>query len=342
MFFRRLWNFLGGRNLAMDLGTANSLLYCPGEGIVLNEPSVVALDRITGEVIAVGAEAKRYLGRTPERVQVIRPMRDGVIADFDTTSQMISSFIAKASRGLKLLRPKLIICVPLGITPVEKRAVIEAGQRGGARDVRLIEEPLAVAIGAGLPFDQPLGNMVLDIGGGTAEVAVVSLSAIAHAESIRVAGDEMNEAIQRYFQNEFQMQIGENMAEQVKITLGSAVELPEPLSMEVLGKNLVEGAPRSVLASDSHVREAIREPLNAIMQAVRNALEKTPPELAADIADSGLLLAGGGSLLRGLDVLIKRETGLNAVLDADPLTTVARGTGRVLEKGKAYEGALLE
>lgn len=342
MIFRRLWNFLGGRNLAMDLGTANSLLYSPGEGIILNEPSVVAVDALAEQVIAVGREAKRYLGRTPERIQVIRPMRDGVIADFETTSQMITYFIRKATRGLKLVRPRLIICVPLGITPVEKRAVIEAGLAGGARDVRLIEEPMAVAVGAELPFDQPQGNMVLDIGGGTCEVAVISLSAIAHAESIRVAGDEMNEAIQRYFQQEFQMQIGENMAEQVKITIGSAVEQYEPLCMEVLGKNLVEGAPRSVLATDAHVREAIREPLNAIVLAVRNALEKTPPELTADISDTGLHMAGGGSLLRGLDALITRETGLKTVLDSDPLTTVARGTGRVLEKGKAYLGALLE
>ncbi|HBR06541.1 MAG TPA: rod shape-determining protein [Desulfovibrio sp.] len=342
MFFRRLWNFLGGRNLAMDLGTANSLIYCPGEGIVLNEPSVVAVDVTCEKIIAVGTEAKRYLGRAPERIRVIRPMRDGVIADFETTTLMISSFIERACRGLRLIRPRLIVCVPLGVTPVEKRAVIEAGQRGGARDVRLIEEPLAVAVGADLPFDRPLGNMVLDIGGGTSEVAVISLSAIAHAESIRVAGDEMTEAIQRYFQNEFQMQIGENMAEQVKMTIGSAVPLPEPLSMEVLGKNLVEGAPRSVLATDAHVREAIREPLNAILQAVRNALENTPPELAADISDQGLLMAGGGALLRGLDQLIHRETGLKAILDSDPLTTVARGTGKVLERGKAYEATLLD
>jgi rod shape-determining protein MreB len=335
MIFDRFLKFLG-KDLAMDLGTANTLLYTPKDGVVLNEPSVVAMDAKTGNVIAVGKEAKDFLGRTPERIKAIRPMKDGVIADFEVTKKMISFFIKKVITGLSPIKPQIVICVPTGITQVEKRAVIESAQQAGAREVKLIEEPMAAAIGAGLPIEEPLGNMVVDIGGGTTEVAVISLSAIAYAESVRVAGDEMNEAVQRFFQDEFQLLIGENQAEKVKIAIGSAFELPEILEMEVSGKYLVNGSPRTVVVNDAMIRACIREPVSAIVRAVRTALERTPPELVGDISRNGLLLAGGGGLLKGLDQLISREVNLSVILDEDPLTTVLRGTGKTLDNQKFY------
>ena len=336
MIFDRLFRFLG-KDLAMDLGTANTLLYTPGEGIVLNEPSVVAIETRTGQLVAVGKEAKEFLGRTPERIRAIRPMKDGVIADFEITKEMIAFFIRKVITGFRLVKPKIVICVPTGITQVEKRAVIESAQQAGAREVRLVEEPMAAAIGAGLPIEEPVGNMVVDIGGGTTEVAVISLSAVAYAESVRVAGDELNEAIQRYMQDQFQLLIGENMAEQIKIKVGSAVPLKETLTLEVAGKNMVTGTPGHVEVTDAHIREAIKDPVAIIVGAVRKALEKTPPELVADIASRGLLLAGGGSLLRGLDKLIAEETHLHVMLDDDPLTTVVRGTGKTIEYRGSYQ-----
>jgi len=336
MIFDRLFRFLG-KDLAMDLGTANTLLYTPGEGIVLNEPSVVAIETRTGQLVAVGKEAKEFLGRTPERIRAIRPMKDGVIADFEITKEMIAFFIRKVITGFRLVKPKIVICVPTGITQVEKRAVIESAQQAGAREVRLVEEPMAAAIGAGLPIEEPVGNMVVDIGGGTTEVAVISLSAVAYAESVRVAGDELNEAIQRYMQDQFQLLIGENMAEQIKIKVGSAVPLKETLTLEVAGKNMVTGTPGHVEVTDAHIREAIKDPVSIIVGAVRKALEKTPPELVADIASRGLLLAGGGSLLRGLDKLIAEETQLHVMLDDDPLTTVVRGTGKTIEYRNSYQ-----
>ncbi len=336
MIFDRLFRFFG-KDLAMDLGTANTLLYTPTDGIVLNEPSVVAIESRTGHLIAVGKEAKEFLGRTPERIRAIRPMKDGVIADFEVTKEMIAFFVRKVITGFRLTKPKIVICVPTGITQVEKRAVIESAQQAGAREVRLVEEPMAAAIGAGLPIEEPVGNMVVDIGGGTTEVAVISLSAVAYAESVRVAGDELNEAIQRYMQDEFQLLIGENMAEQIKIKIGSAVELPEPLTLEVAGKNMVTGTPGVVEINDGHIREAIKDPVSIIVGAVRKALEKTPPELVTDIASRGLLLAGGGSLLRGLDRLIAEETQLHVMLDDDPLTTVVRGTGKTIEYRRNYQ-----
>ncbi|BBD07645.1 rod shape-determining protein [Desulfovibrio ferrophilus] len=335
MIFKRLLGLLG-KDLAMDLGTANTLLYTPKDGIVLNEPSVVAMDAYKGNIIAVGREAKDFLGRTPERINAIRPMKDGVIADFEVTKEMISFFIKKAIKGLSLVKPRIVICVPTGITQVEKRAVIESALQAGVREVKLVEEPMAAAIGAGLPIEEPIGNMVVDIGGGTTEVAVISLSAVAYAESARVAGDEMNEAVQRYFQDKFQMLIGENQAERVKMTLGSAHPLPETLHGEVSGKNMVDGTPRRIEVTDAQIREAIHEPVAAIVMAVKRALEKTPPELVGDIATNGLLLAGGGALLKGLDVLLSRETNLSVIVDDDPLTTVVRGTGRTLDDIKTY------
>ncbi|MFP4258679.1 MAG: rod shape-determining protein [Desulfovermiculus sp.] len=336
MVFTRLFGFLG-KNLAMDLGTANTLIYTPKDGIVLNEPSVVALDSRSEKVIAVGKEAKEFLGRTPERIRAIRPMKDGVIADFEVTKTMIAFFISKVIRGLQLIKPKIVICVPTGITQVEKRAVIESAQQAGAREVRLVEEPMAAAIGAKLPIHQPMGNMVVDIGGGTTEVAVISLSSVAYAESVRVAGDEMNEAIQRYIKDEYKVLIGENAAEKIKIELGSAVPFPEPRTRRVSGKNMVDGRPKTIEINDGQIRESIREPVNMIVTAVRNALEKTPPELVTDVANNGMLLAGGGAMLRGLDQLISQQSEISVIVDEEPLTTVLRGTGIALEQEKSME-----
>jgi rod shape-determining protein MreB len=329
MFLQKILGFLG-KDLAMDLGTANTLIYTTKDGIVLNEPSVVALDVRTEKVLAVGKEAKEYLGRTPDRIRAVRPMKDGVIADFEVTKVMIAYFIRKVIQGFSMVKPRVVICVPTGITQVEKRAVIESGLQAGAREVQLVEEPMAAAIGAGLPIEEPLGNMVVDIGGGTTEVAVISLSAVAYSESVRIAGDEINDAIQRYVQDEFQMLIGENMAEKVKIAIGSAAPLAAPMIGTIAGKNIVDGKPKVVEISDVQVREAIREPVAAIVQAVKRALEKTPPELVADIHTNGLLLTGGGALLKGLDRLISEHTSLQVIIDEDPLTTVVRGTGLTL------------
>lgn len=330
MFLSKLFGFFG-KDLALDLGTANTLVYSPKEGILLNEPSVVALDVRSDTILAVGREAKEYLGRTPEKIRAVRPLKDGVIADFEVTRAMIAYFVRKVVHGRRLVKPRIVICVPAGITQVEKRAVIESALQAGSREVKLIEEPMAAAIGAGLPIDEPRGNMVVDIGGGTTEVAVLSLSAVAYSESVRIAGDEINDTLQRYVQDEFKLLIGENMAEAAKMHIASAVPLPEPLQFRVAGKTLVDGTPKTVVLTDAHVREAIKEPVAAIIAAVRRALEKTPPELVADIASNGLLLAGGGALLKGLDKLITQQTSLAVHIDDDPLTTVVRGTGRTLE-----------
>ena len=333
--FRKFFN-LFGKDLAMDLGTANTLLFTRKNGIVLNEPSVVAVDAERGNVLAVGREAKEFLGRTPKSIKAIRPMRDGVIADFEVTRQLISFFIKKVIVGFSLAKPNIVICVPTGITQVEKRAVVESAQQAGVSTVRLIEEPMAAAIGAGLPFSEPFGNMVVDIGGGTTEVAIISLSAIAYAESVRIAGDAMNAAIQRYFQSEFQLVVGENMSERIKLAVGSAFPLPEQLVVEVSGKDMVSGTPRTVRVTDGHVREALTDPLRAILLAVHKALEKTPPELAADIVGNGILLTGGGALLKGIDTLIHKSTGLPITIDSEPLTTVVRGTGKTLTDHASY------
>ncbi|QJT11229.1 rod shape-determining protein [Oceanidesulfovibrio marinus] len=336
MGLHRLFGFLG-KDLAMDLGTANTLLYTPRKGIVLNEPSVVAFDKRNNKVLAVGAEAKALMGRAPDNVSTVRPLKDGVIADFDVTKAMISYFIRKVIRGLRFVKPSIVICVPTGITQVEKRAVVESAVESGARDVRLIEEPMAAAIGAGTSIHEPVGNMVVDIGGGTTEVAVISLSAIAYSESVRMAGDGMNSTIQRFFQDEHRLIIGENMAEKVKIGVGSAYTLPEPLKMTVPGKDLIQGGPKSVTITDAQIREALKEPVKVIVRAVRKALEKTPPELVVDVGQNGMLLAGGGALLKGLDQLITRNTSIKVLVDSDPLTTVVRGTGRTIEEKGAFD-----
>lgn len=327
---------LFSQDVAMDLGTANTLLYTRKSGIVLNEPSVVAVDTEKGVVLAVGREAKEFLGRTPRRINAVRPMRDGVIADFDITSKMIAYFIRKVLAGLRLSRPSIVICVPSGITQVEKRAVLESAKTAGAGEISLIEEPMAAALGAGLAVHEPKGNMVIDIGGGTTEVAVISLSALACSESLRVAGDAMNAAVQRYFHEEFRLQIGENMAERIKMAIGSACPLQEVLEAEVSGKDIASGSPRTIRLVDGHVREALAEPVRAIVRAVRATLERTPPELAADISRSGILMAGGGSLLKGLPQVLHEDTKLNILLDDDPLTTIVRGAGRTLEDKKFY------
>ena len=338
--FKRFFSFMS-KSIAMDLGTANTLIYTQKDGVVLNEPSVVALDSRDGKVLAVGREAKEFLGRTPKKIVAIRPLKDGVIADFEVTNAMITFFIKKVIRGMNLLKPKVVICVPTGITQVEKRAVIESGIHSGAREVKLVEEPMSAAIGAQMPIDEPVGNLVVDIGGGTTEVAVISLSAVAYSESVRIAGDEMNEAVQRYVQDQHQLLIGENMAEKIKMAIGTAYPAGETMTCNVIGKNIVNGNPKSVLINDGEIRDAIKEPVNAIVMAVRRAMEKTPPELVADIANNGLLLAGGGALLKGLDRLIAREVQVAAIIDNDPLTTVVRGAGIVLNNEKKYSGVYI-
>ena len=340
MLPRRLLR-LFATDIAMDLGTANTLLATKKHGVVVNEPSVVALDARTGAVLAVGAQARSYVGRTPAAIRAVRPMQNGVIADFDVTRAMIAHFVRKAIDGWRLVRPSMVICVPSGVTQVEKRAVIDAAQLAGAEDIALIEEPMAAALGADLPIREPVGNMVLDIGGGTSEVAVISLGGVAAAQSVRVAGDAMTHAVQRYLREVFRLEVGENTAENVKIFLGSAWPQPEAPVLEVSGKDLVQGRPRAVTVSEGHIREALAEPVQAIRDTVLRALEMTPPELAADVSRNGLLLAGGGALLKGLDQYLARETRLRVFVDNDPLTTVLRGTARAMTDRKGHASVFI-
>lgn len=339
-FAKRLLRFFSS-DIAMDLGTANSLLYTRRNGVVINEPSVVALDARNNRVLAVGSQARDYLGRTPGRIRAIRPLKDGVIADFDVTQAMIQYFVRKVIRGFGLLKPSMVICVPIGITQVEKKAVIDAALLAGAREVALVEEPMAAAMGADLPVNEPIGNLVLDIGGGTSEVAVISLGGVAVGQSLRVAGDAMNLAVQRYLRDVFRLEIGENTAEHVKIILGSAVPMPDSPQLEVSGKDLVQGMPRAIAINEGHVREALGDTLKAICNALLQALDRTPAELAADVARNGILLAGGGSLLRGLDQYLARETRLKVFLDKDPLTTVLRGTARAMLDRVQFKSAFI-
>ena len=325
----------------MDLGTANTLLYVRTHGIVINEPSVVAIDLQKKAVIAVGAGAKQFLGRTPQGIRAVRPMKDGVIADFDVTHAMIAYFVRKAITGLRLVKPSMVICVPTGITQVEKKAVIDSALLAGAASISLVEEPMAAAIGADLPIHEPLGNMVLDIGGGTSEVAVITLAGTAAAQSVRVAWDVMNMAVQRFMRDVFRMDLGDNTAENVKIILGSAVPQPNAPALEVSGKDLIQGTPKVVTVTEGHIREALREPVQAILNVVLRTLEKTPPELSADIYRNGMLMAGGGSLLKGLDQFIARETHLKVFVDKDPLTTVLRGTARAMLDRKTYNSVFI-
>ncbi|MBT5470714.1 MAG: rod shape-determining protein [Nitrospina sp.] len=322
-------------DLAIDLGTANTLVNVKGQGIVLREPSVVAINSATKEVMAVGEEAKQMLGRAPGSITAIRPMKDGVIAHFEVTEKMISNFIRKVHNNRKtLVRPRVVIAVPSGITQVEKRAVRDSAESAGAREVFLIEEPMAAAIGVDLPVQEPTGNMIIDIGGGTTEVAIISMSGIVFSRSVRIAGDEMDEAIVNYVKKKYNLLIGERTAEEVKIYLGSAHPLKKRMTMEVKGRDLVAGIPKTLIISDEEIREALTETFGTIVEAVKIALERTPPELAADIVDKGVVVAGGGSLIKGLDVLLKEATGLPITLAADPLSAVALGAGKVLADPK--------
>lgn len=319
------------RDMGIDLGTANTLVHVKGKGIVLSEPSVVAIQRDTGEVLAVGEEAKQMIGRTPGNIVAIRPLKDGVIADFDVTQAMLKYFIRKSIDTKSFIRPRVIVGVPSGVTEVEKRAVIDATIQAGAREAYLIEEPMAAAIGAGLPVHEPTGNLVVDIGGGTTEVAVISLGGIVTSRSIRVGGDEMDEAIIQYIKRTYNLMIGERTAEQVKVTIGAAIAPEVDETMEIRGRDLVSGLPKTLTIKASEVQQALSEPVSSIVEAVKVTLEKTPPELASDIMDRGIVMTGGGSLLKGLDRLLSRETGMPVHISEDALLCVCMGTGRALE-----------
>ncbi|MDD9947638.1 MAG: rod shape-determining protein [Myxococcales bacterium] len=328
------WDWLYSNDLAIDLGTATTLVYVKGRGIVSCEPSVVAVQRDNRggkRVLAVGTEGKEMLGRTPGNIEAVRPLRDGVIADFDITEAMLRYFIQRATNKRGLGRPRIIICVPSGITDVEKRAVRESAEGAGAREVYLIEEPMAASIGAGLPITEPSGNMVIDIGGGTTEVAVISLAGIVYSQSVRVGGDKMDEAIVAYMKRKYNLLIGEQTAERVKCTVGNAYAEDDVETMEVKGRDLVAGVPKTVVVNSDEVREALMEPINAIVEAVLLALERTPPELSADIVDKGIVLTGGGALLASLDVLLREETGLPVMVADDPISAVVLGCGKALD-----------
>jgi rod shape-determining protein MreB len=333
--FNAIWGMFSN-DLAIDLGTANTLVFMKGKGVVVSEPSVVAVK--TGaagqrKVLAVGIDAKEMLGRTPGSIVAIRPMKDGVIADFDHTEEMLRYFIRKVHNRKNLIRPRIVICVPSGITQVEKRAVRESAESAGAREVYLIEEPMAAAIGAGLPITEASGNMIVDIGGGTTEVAVISLAGIVYAQSVRVGGDKMDEAIVQYMKRKYNLLIGERTAEAVKIGIGNVFDTGEdPVSMDIKGRDLVSGIPKTMEVNSDEIREAMSEPVNTIVEAVRISLERTPPELAADIVDKGIVLAGGGAYLKNLDILLREETGLPVVVAEDPLSCVVLGSGAVLDQ----------
>jgi rod shape-determining protein MreB len=333
---------LFSNDLAIDLGTANTLVFVKDKGICLREPSVVAINTQTKEVQAVGAEAKQMLGRAPGSIEAIRPMKDGVIANFEVTQQMISSFIQKVHNNRKsLVRPRVVIAVPSGITQVEKRAVRDSAESAGAREVYLIEEPMAAALGVGLPIQEPTGNMIVDIGGGTTEVAIISMSGIVYSKSVRVAGDEMDEAIVNYVKRKYNLLIGERSAEEVKIKIGSAYPLEQRITMEIKGRDLVAGIPKTLVISDEEIREALQETFSTIVESVKIALERTPPELASDIVDKGVVVAGGGSLIKGLDILLRESTGLPITLAEDPLSAVALGAGALLLEPKLLKKVTL-
>ncbi len=321
---------LFSNDLAIDLGTANTLVYVKGKGIVLREPSIVAINKNTNKVEAEGTEAKEMVGRTPGNIVAIRPMKDGVIADFEITERMLEYFIRKAHNRNFGVRPRIVIGVPSGITQVEKRAVKDAAERAKAAEVFLVEQAMAAAIGAGLPITEPSGNMIVDIGGGTTDVAVISLAGIVYSRSVRIAGNEMDEAIINYIKRKYNLLLGERTAESIKITIGSAFPLEEEQTMEIKGRDLMDGIPKTLVVSDEEIREALAEPVNAVVDAVRQALERTPPELSADIIDKGIVLSGGGSLLRNLDKRLREETNLPVTLADDPLSSVVLGTGAML------------
>ncbi len=334
-FFDALSNDIG-----IDLGTANTLVYVRNQGIVLNEPSVVAVEKSTGKVLAIGSAAKEMMGRTPGGIDAIRPLKDGVIADFEISEKLIADFLRRVVKHKYLMKPRVVISVPSGITEVEKRAVRDSAENAGAREVYLLQEPMAAAIGVGLPVEQPTGQMVIDIGGGTSEIAVIALSGIVNDTSIRVAGDEFNEAIINYLKKNYNLLIGELTAEDIKIKIGSAFPLEKELSLEVRGRDLVAGVPKNLKISSVQIREALAETVDIIVEAVRQTLEQTPPELASDILERGIVLTGGGALLRGLDKRLRQETNLPVNVAEDPLTCVVRGAGRVLDEFPKYQKVL--
>jgi len=330
-----------GRDMAVDLGTANTLVYVRGKGVVLNEPSVVAINTTTQTIVAVGTEARNMIGRTPGNVVAIRPLKDGVIADFETTERMLRYFIQKVHKRRHFAKPRIVVCVPSGITGVEQRAVKDAGYQAGARKVYIIEEPMAAAIGAGLPVSEPTGNMVVDIGGGTTEVAVISLGGIVTSQSIRVGGDEMDTAIITYVKKEYSLLLGERTAEEIKCTIGSAFPLPDEPHAEIRGRDLVSGLPKTIVVSAEEIRKAIEEPVNRIIDAVKATLDKCPPELAGDIMDRGIVITGGGALLKGLDERLKHETGMPIIAIDNPLYSVALGSGKCVEDFEALQQVLV-
>jgi rod shape-determining protein MreB len=329
-------------DLAIDLGTANTLVFAKGSGIVVDEPSIVAINKTTGDVEAVGKEAKEMLGRTPGNIVAIKPMKDGVIADFKVTERMLNYFIHKAHGRKMLVHPRIVIGVPSEITQVERRAVVDSAYRAKASEVHLVEQAMVAAIGAGLPITEPSGNMIVDIGGGTTDVAVISLSGIVYSRSVRVAGNEIDEAITQYLKRKYNLLIGERTAEQIKIKIGSAYPLDKPITAEIKGRNLIEGIPRTITVDDSEIREAVSECVATIMNAIRVALERTPPEISADISDRGIVLMGGGSLLRNMDKRIREETGLPVSIAEDPLSCVVLGTGKMLSEFKLLRRIRLE
>ena len=329
------------RDLAIDLGTANTLVYARGRGIVLNEPSVVAINTATGGILAVGAEAKKMIGRTPGNIVAIRPLKDGVIADFDTTERMLRYFIQKVHKRRLLAKPRVVVCVPSGITGVEQRAVEEATIAAGARRAYIIEEPMAAAIGAGLPIHEPTGNMVVDIGGGTTEVAVISLGGIVTSTSIRIGGDELDEAIIQHVKKEYSLLLGERTSEAIKLAIASVFPMPEELVAEIKGRDLVSGLPKNITISAEEIRRAIEEPVNAIIDAIKTTLDRTPPELSADIMDRGIVLTGGGALLRGLDKRLRHETGMPVRIADAPLQAVVLGSGKCLEEFEVLQRVLV-
>jgi len=330
-----------GRDMAVDLGTANTLVYVRGRGIVLNEPSVVAINTNTGGILAVGSEAKKMIGRTPSNIVAIRPLKDGVIADFDTTERMLRYFIQRVHKRRHLAKPRIVVCVPSGITGVEQRAVKDAGYAAGARKVYIIEEPMAAAIGAGLPVHEPTGNMVVDIGGGTTEVAVISLGGIVTSQSIRTGGDELDAAIITYVKKEYSLMLGERTAEEIKMAIGSAFPSPDEPHAEIRGRDLVSGLPKTIVVSAEEIRKAIEEPVNSIIDAVKATLDKCPPELSGDIMDRGIVITGGGALLKGLDERLRHETGMPIHITDCPLDSVALGSGKCVEEFEALQQVLI-
>ena len=335
------WFNMLSNDIGIDLGTANTLVCVRGTGIVLNEPSVVAVEKASRKVLAIGAAAKEMLGRTPGEIEAIRPLKDGVIADFEITEKLLSDFIKRVVRHKYLMKPKIVISVPSGITEVEKRAVRDSAENAGAREVFLLPEPMAAAIGIGLPVESPTGIMIVDIGGGTSEIAVIALNGIVNNTSVRIAGDELNESIFLYLKKNYNLLIGELTAEEVKIKAGSAFPLDKEESIEIKGRDLVAGVPKTMKLSSAQVREAMSEPVDAIVEAIRQSLERTPPELASDILDRGIILTGGGALLRGLDRRIRQETNLPVIVADDPLTCVVRGCGAVLDNMLKYEKVVI-